>query len=236
MKKFLWKKKYRGGFTLAEVLITLGIIGVVAAMSIPALINNVRAVKLRSQFNKAHAEVQLAFKTMADNESVAPSDYPRLDGGDKAFYKEFIKYFKSGFDCGVRHAGANISNLPCYPLSKNYRTLDGKTNVNSGWLDDGQIGLMDGTLVLFENYVGRLWLFIDINGYNNPPNQWGVDLFTFQVTDDGLLPMGNAKTTYNDADKYCDPSKSDSLNGITCAEKAVKDPNYFKDLYKNYRK
>ena len=62
-------------FTLAEVLITLGIIGVVSAMSIPALINNVRAVKLRSQFNKAYSEVQQAFKLMADNESVAPSDY-----------------------------------------------------------------------------------------------------------------------------------------------------------------
>ena len=39
------------GFTLAEVLITLGIIGVVAAMTIPALMNNVRATKLKSQFN-----------------------------------------------------------------------------------------------------------------------------------------------------------------------------------------
>ena len=230
---FLSQKR---AFTLAEVLITLGIIGVVAAMSIPSLINNVRATKLKSQFNKAHAEVQLAFKMMADNESVAPSDYPRLDGGDKTFYKEFIKYFNSGFDCGVAHAGAHISNLPCYPLNKNYRTLDGKTKVNSGWLDDGQIGLMDGTLVLFENYVGKLWLSIDINGYNNPPNQWGVDLFTFEATDDGLIPMGNAKTSFNEVDKLCDPTSTNAMNGITCAEKAVKDPNYFKDLYKNYRK
>jgi len=81
-----------------------------------------------------------------------------------------------------------------------------------------------------------LKISIDINGYNNPPNQWGIDLFTFEVTDDGLLPMGNAKSSYKDADKFCDPTKSDSMNGITCAEKAVKDPNYFKDLNKNYRK
>ena len=44
------------------------------------------------------------------------------------------------------------------------------------------------------------------------------------------------KTSYKDKDKYCDSTKYDSMNGITCAEKAVKDPNYFKDLYKNYRK
>ena len=40
------------GFTLAEVLITLGIIGVVAAMTIPTLIANTNSAKFRSQFKK----------------------------------------------------------------------------------------------------------------------------------------------------------------------------------------
>jgi len=42
----------RFGFTLAEVLITLGIIGVVAAMTIPTLIANTNGAKFRSQFKK----------------------------------------------------------------------------------------------------------------------------------------------------------------------------------------
>ena len=42
----------RFGFTLAEVLITLGIIGVVAAMTIPTLIANTNGQKFRSQFKK----------------------------------------------------------------------------------------------------------------------------------------------------------------------------------------
>lgn len=40
------------GFTLAEVLITLGIIGVVAAMTIPTLIANTNGAKYRSQYKK----------------------------------------------------------------------------------------------------------------------------------------------------------------------------------------
>ena len=40
------------GFTLAEVLITLGIIGVVAAMTIPTLISNTNSAKFRSQYKK----------------------------------------------------------------------------------------------------------------------------------------------------------------------------------------
>ncbi|MBQ8460228.1 type II secretion system protein [bacterium] len=43
----------KAGFTLAEVLITLGIIGVVAAMTIPTLIANTNGAKFRSQFKKS---------------------------------------------------------------------------------------------------------------------------------------------------------------------------------------
>ena len=45
--------KKTSAFTLAEVLITLGIIGVVAAMTIPNLIANTNGAKFRSGFKKA---------------------------------------------------------------------------------------------------------------------------------------------------------------------------------------
>ena len=51
-KKGLRVMTKRFGFTLAEVLITLGIIGVVAAMTIPTLIANTNGAKFRSQFKK----------------------------------------------------------------------------------------------------------------------------------------------------------------------------------------
>ena len=43
----------RFGFTLAEVLITLGIIGVVAAMTIPTLISNTNGAQFKSAYKKA---------------------------------------------------------------------------------------------------------------------------------------------------------------------------------------
>lgn len=50
MKKF--------GFTLAEVLITLGIIGVVAALTIPRLITTYKAHRLHAQFLKSYSVIQ----------------------------------------------------------------------------------------------------------------------------------------------------------------------------------
>lgn len=52
--------KKRFGFTLAEVLITLGIIGVVAAMTIPTLIQNTNSTKFSAQFKKTLATLNNA--------------------------------------------------------------------------------------------------------------------------------------------------------------------------------
>jgi len=54
------KTNKRLGFTLAEVLITLGIIGVVAAMTIPTLIANTNSAKFKSQFKKSLATLNQA--------------------------------------------------------------------------------------------------------------------------------------------------------------------------------
>ncbi len=43
----------RKAFTLAEVLITLGVIGIVAAMTIPVLFSNINNAKFRNQYKKA---------------------------------------------------------------------------------------------------------------------------------------------------------------------------------------
>ncbi len=50
------------GFTLAEVLITLGIIGIVAAITIPALINSYQKHVLFNQFKKAYANLSEAWR------------------------------------------------------------------------------------------------------------------------------------------------------------------------------
>ncbi len=55
-------------FTLAEVLVTLGIIGVVAAMTMPVLIQNHQKNVLKQQFKKSYSLMQQAYqKVFADN-------------------------------------------------------------------------------------------------------------------------------------------------------------------------
>ena len=49
-------------FTLAEVLITLGIIGVVAAITLPTVINKAQSMILKNQFKKAYSTFYNAMK------------------------------------------------------------------------------------------------------------------------------------------------------------------------------
>lgn len=236
------KKNYKFGFTLAEVLITLGIIGVVAAITIPSLINNYKAKKLRSQFLKSYSVVQQAFKLMeADDVSLDPSTY-----GDLRFYNVFMNYLTGAINCQAQAAAPSSST--CFDMTNNsdvinsyYRPLHGATNApwRIRWLlDDGQIALQDGTLLLFDNQsdqVGRIYVSVDINGHNNKPNILGYDLFTFQFLDGELRTMGDKGTDYTDMNIYCNPKSSDVLNGIACAQKAKEDTDYFKKIIKEFK-
>ena len=58
------------GFTLAEVLITLGVIGVVAALTIPALVSNSSKSELKSRFQKANAIVNIAVTQLVYDNSI----------------------------------------------------------------------------------------------------------------------------------------------------------------------
>ena len=70
----------RFGFTLAEVLITLGIIGVVAAMTIPTLISNTNSAKFKSQYKKTLSTLnQAALMATAQYDL----DYASITGASK---------------------------------------------------------------------------------------------------------------------------------------------------------
>ena len=224
--------KKKAAFTLAEVLITLGIIGVVTALTIPSLITNYKAHRLRSQFLKSYSVVQQVFKQMeSDDVSLDPASYARQSG---SFYRLFKNYLTGITDCGTwttkASPCANVYNL-------NYKNFDKSKTVNSYYFDDGQIILPDGTLLIFENPAAKdyLWVLVDINGYNNPPNIWGYDLFTFEFLDGELRTMGDKGTTYNDMDKYCSLNSTEYENEIACASKAKTNPDYFKEVVQEFK-
>ncbi len=93
-------------FTLAEVLITLGIIGVVAAMTLPALIQNYQKMVVENQLKVSYSLISNAIK-MAEAEygtgfdivnAFGDSDLADVNGYSFEFSEAvFEKYFKPYF-------------------------------------------------------------------------------------------------------------------------------------------
>ena len=223
----------RSAFTLAEILITLGIVGVVAALTIPGLMTAYKAHQLRSQFLKSYSTIQQVFRRMeADDISLSKESWV-----GNQLYKTFMQYLSGAHDC---RAGYITGKVPvCYSYKNgNYITLDGKKNITNWYFDDGQILLQDGTLLLFENpsseYGVNVWVSVDLNGWGKLPNKAGYDLFTFFFKDGELVTMGDKGTTFP-ADAYCRFDKAGVNNGMECAYRAKTETDYFKNLVKEFK-
>ena len=66
------------GFTLAEVLVTMGIIGVVAAITMPTLTGSSNSKQLQAQFNTAHSLLSQAVYTIAGQKGFMPHSQKKM--------------------------------------------------------------------------------------------------------------------------------------------------------------
>ena len=215
-------------FTLAEVLITLGIIGIVAAMTIPTLTRAYKLKILKTQLNQAYSIVSQSVKMLYAQSQLPPNykNYP-----NNSFVNELKKYLKNGQICKTACTKHSDDD---YYKSEDYVTLKGDVPADYSLMDEGQLTLNNGMLVMIQNSNLSnygIMITVDINGINQQPNRWGIDLFTFKVMNDSsLIPMVNPDITYSDtansykrANTYCSLTSNAKQNGIACAFYALND-------------
>lgn len=229
----------RKAFTLAEVLITLGIIGVVAAMTLPSLVNRIHNKDLEARFKRAYSILSQALLLMKSEENVEinKDTYPSGSLFIQDFYKYFIKYSKcNNKQCGLISMASKIKP----------KTYNSAVNMYLGFMDDVAFiaaSDMDVFINAMPDTYGFL-LTVDVNSLNKRPNKAGHDIFVFQIMDSKLVPLGAPGTYFrNDddhvgidgnlnPDKYCNMTSQSSYNGFTCSMKAISDKDFFTQLPK----
>jgi len=214
--------KKKAAFTLAEVLITLGIIGVVAAMTIPTLITAHQKKVTATKLQKAIAELTQAYRLSYDDVGDISLEGSLDMGGKKYFDTYLAPYLKvstyctkennaCGYGLGVGFPGLNggYSGLHVYDKSDNrtaFLTTDGFLFI----ILVGSVG--SGTENRAVDHI-----YVDINGTTGP-NIMGRDTFRLQrVIDEkgiNIFPYG-----YDFATSVVDAECSASGTGFTCAEK-----------------
>lgn len=214
-------------FTLAEVLITLGIIGVVAAMTIPTLMNNIQNEAFKQAYKKDYSILSQAFsQVVSDNGGSIKNVFAGDTAGGESFKNALRQYLKYTTDCsgpsneGGTGSGASVEG--CWHRANQWK--DGnKTNLPEIAIPG--LVLNDGTLLRMEvsksdcnfdmtpyngNYSRCAYINVDVNGFK-PPNQIGKDIFDFDVLENRILPYGAMPV---DATKVC--SSTSTATGWDC--------------------
>ena len=217
----------KSAFTLAEVLITLAIIGVVAALTLPTVIKNYQKQVTVTKLKKAYSVLgQIAQKSLADNDVV---NFTEGTVATQKSVKEFFDtYWLPYFN------GANVDTSPSGPWQgsniaykyKNGRTYNVAiyTNYSAGRIF---FSTPDGvTYFILLTKWGEHWtpmfnpkqeVVVDVNGIK-PPNVFGKDLFRFWIDfKDGIVRTDLYSNTTAEINSNCNSS------GTACAAKIMQD-------------
>lgn len=221
------KQSVSFAFTLAEVLITLGIIGVVAALTIPVLMNTYDKLQTVSKVKKAYSAMSQAIKlSEADNGPNTTWDWGDTtnDNVRTSFLKYFAPYLRiaqyceSYSDCGYSEAA---------PFYEPNGTSEGTNLVYRPMRTT--VLLNDGSLLLVMAFHGASVpdhnIYIDINGPQKP-NVLGKDVFLFYLYTNAFMPVA-----YDQGYPYVQSNCSASGVGETCAAKLMMDGWQMKSDY-----
>lgn len=187
-------KHIKPGFTLAEVLIVIGVIGIVAAFVLPSMLNKTNDYEYKGRFKKSYADLSLATQQfMGANGTNSLNNMLTSSDSMKEAYKPFLTISKEcdeGSSAGV-----------CWHRQNNWHSYDNNlTNANVN--NKAAVILNTGALVEFVwtsanctdtcGTVNRCgWLEVDINGFQLP-NKIGKDIFLLNLQADKLTPGGIA--------------------------------------------
>jgi prepilin-type N-terminal cleavage/methylation domain-containing protein len=200
-------------FTLAEVLIVISIIGIIAAMTIPSLVNDTNKADLVAALKKADYVLGQAYiNVVAENGSI--EEALANVSGNSDFANVFIPKLNVSKVCMNPSAG----DTGCWP-NQVYTSIKKGSNFNNfNTLSYSSITTADGITYGFQ-LVNKACtppncgtVYIDVNGPNKGPTSLGRDLFVLVITKDGIRPRGFP----GDNNYACDPNYA-SVQAILAA-------------------
>ena len=183
------------GFTLAEVMVALTLVGVIASLTIPTFVASSRNKANAAKLATTISAVENAFTTMIASEAVRDFSETKFVNDPTALnLGDYFKTTTSGATLVPRYGSANPyidldgNALADFPVTRFFESKNGAIityNTNSVSKNPETVVAEGGSIT---NSVGRL--YIDVNGPAKP-NTWGRDVFYFRIGNDGLLyPAG----------------------------------------------
>lgn len=185
--------KNNKAFTIAEVLIVLGVLGIVAALTLPALMANVEKSQWMAGLRTSKSNVERAFTQMlAEYRADSLDTLPLWDGTIKAHEEssskdaakheldKFFKIDKFGSN-GSEYDVFNLKNVKQDVIPGFSLTLANNSVIYIDFKEASQKA--ECTDVLCEEFAE---INIDVNGKKNP-NTFGKDIYTYILSKEGRI-------------------------------------------------
>lgn len=211
MRKSNFHKK---GFTLAETLITLGIIGVVAAIIMPMMAAQHRERQFTTMLRKFNSQTTQSFvKNNAENGEPfvwALGEANNANGAIELMRLLITSHYKTIENCNADGGCWNDGEILYLDKTSSGLNLGTDTSYAT-------VRIIDGTLIATRILDGRCNLsygtskglnrvcaeiLVDLNG-KKAPNQLGYDTFKFYVTAFGFFPAGERSDTTTSFESHC---------------------------------
>lgn len=205
------------GFTLAEVLITLGIIGIVAVLLVPSIIENTQKRVALNRYKVFYRDFTNAVEMfMQDNSISSFSETPLADKElslserREYFVNNFLKKYLSGSD----------GEFPT--ISEKFMTNGGVSTIKPYYITSKGVAVGFGDSMWDSLFT----VYFDINGQKGP-NKIGTDAFRFYFYPQTSVPQG-AYQRVKDWDcsncgDCCRPDLYSHASGWGCWQRIIQD-------------
>lgn len=186
----VYMKNFKKGFTLAEVLIALTILGIIAAIIIPSTINNHQRAQTMAKFKVATSIIENVVSASLTENGFADRNAEGMDA-TTTFNRFFRPYLKIQKDCGLNE---QFGKDRCFagPGGGWFALNNDKVNSYSGYGSTGyyKVVLANGMSMAFRTGsggAGALYIVVDVDGPNRGYSKLGQDTFMFTYGQGGLL-------------------------------------------------
>ena len=209
-------KNFDKGFTLAEVLIALGVIGVVSAMTLPVLIKIYNKNVIENQLKKSYTTMMQAIKmSEVYNDEVKYWTFPTentIEKNQEFLNKYLSPYMKIINNCGIeRGCWSDVE----YSMSGAKNTLisdpESSYKVNKFVIAGGI------NIAFYTSTDGLMRFYLDVNGHKGP-NTRGKDIFEFILLRDDDTALYFHSNGYNMSNSLLKANCKKSGSGDSCAE------------------
>lgn len=202
----------KSGFTLAELLITLGIIGVIVAILVPA-VNNAMPDENKTMYLKTYDTLSDTIKNLASNSQIYPiceqvnnincSENPLLNTGAPLMspLRDDVRYRGDVKLCNLLALSFGAANSSCSEGDYTYSNDTFKNNLSFITSNGMQWKVVQNRTIADGNATFQADIYVDINGNKGNNRIYSAtdtkpDIFKFMVAANGTVvpadPMGKA--------------------------------------------